>query len=74
MFDACVLGDDPGIARIGVAAVARDRRETKLVWAATVRTSAELDEASRLQRIAPALRAAIATQRPTSVAGVRVGG
>jgi crossover junction endodeoxyribonuclease RuvC len=72
MFDACVLGVDPGIARIGVAAVARDRRETKLVWAATVRTSTELDEASRLQRIARAIRDAIATQRPTSVAVERV--
>jgi crossover junction endodeoxyribonuclease RuvC len=72
MFDACVLGVDPGIARIGVAAVARDRRETKLVWAATVRTSAELDEALRLQRIARAIRDAIATQRPTSVAVERV--
>ena len=72
MFDACVLGVDPGIARIGVAAVARERRETKLVWAATVRTSADLDEASRLQRIARAIRDAIATHRPTSVAVERV--
>jgi crossover junction endodeoxyribonuclease RuvC len=72
MFDACVLGVDPGIARIGVAAVARDRRETKLLWATTVRTSAELDEATRLQRVALALREAIATQRPTSVAVERV--
>jgi crossover junction endodeoxyribonuclease RuvC len=72
MFDACVLGVDPGIARIGVAAVARDGRETKLLWTTTVRTPAELDEASRLRRIAQALREAIETQRPTSVAVERV--
>jgi crossover junction endodeoxyribonuclease RuvC len=72
MFDACVLGVDPGIARIGVAAVARDRRSYRLRWAATVRTSAELDEPSRLQRVAGALREAIATQRPTAVAVERV--
>jgi crossover junction endodeoxyribonuclease RuvC len=72
MFDACVLGVDPGIARIGVAAVAREGRATKLRWATTVRTSADLPEASRLQFVARALRVAIATQRPTSVAVERV--
>jgi crossover junction endodeoxyribonuclease RuvC len=72
MFDACVLGIDPGVARFGLAVVARRERRVTLLWAATVRTPTELDEAERLRVLADATRAAIAEHRPTAVAIERV--
>jgi crossover junction endodeoxyribonuclease RuvC len=72
MFDACVLGIDPGVARFGLAVVARRDRKVALVWATTVRTPAGLDEAQRLRLLADATRVAIAEHRPTAVAIERV--
>ena len=72
MFDACVLGVDPGVARLGLAAVGRRDRRPVLLWAGTVETSRELPEAVRLQMILDAVRSAIARYEPTSVALERV--
>jgi crossover junction endodeoxyribonuclease RuvC len=72
MFDARVLGVDPGVARFGLAVVARRDRTVELVWAVTVRTPTGLDEASRLRLLADATRSAIAEHRPTAVAIERV--
>jgi crossover junction endodeoxyribonuclease RuvC len=72
VFDPCVVGIDPGIARIGIAAVARHGRAAELRWAGTIRTPPAENEAARLRAIAEAVRAAIAEHRPTSVAVERV--
>ena len=72
MFDSCVLGVDPGVARLGLAAVARDGRRPSLIWAETVSTSPDQPEAERLRAVAHAVRAAIARHRPVSVAVERV--
>ena len=72
MFDSSVLGVDPGVARLGLAAVARDGRRPTLMWADTVTTGADRAEAERLMALADAVRAAIATHRPVSVAVERV--
>jgi crossover junction endodeoxyribonuclease RuvC len=72
MFDTCVLGIDPGVARFGLAVVARRDRRVALLWAATVRTPTDLDEAERLRLLADATRTAIAEHRPTAVAIERV--
>lgn len=72
MFDSCVLGVDPGVAKLGLAVVTRDGRRPALVWADTVTTGADEPEAERLRVLADAVRAAIATHRPVSVAVERV--
>ncbi len=72
MFDTCVLGVDPGVARLGLAIVGRSGRTPVLVWADTVRTPAGQDEATRLLRLAAAVRAAIADHGPACVALERV--
>jgi len=72
MFDSCVLGVDPGVANLGLAAVARDGRRTVLIWADTVTTGAEVPEAERLRAVAEAVRTAIATHAPESLAVERV--
>ena len=72
MFDTCVLGVDPGVARLGLAAVARRDRRPLILWAGTFETSGELPEAVRLQKISEAVRSAIASYGPTSVALERV--
>jgi crossover junction endodeoxyribonuclease RuvC len=72
MFDSCVLGVDPGLAKLGLAVVVRDGRSTSLRWSTTVRTGAGRDEAARLLVLASAVRAAIAEHAPTSVAIERV--
>lgn len=72
MFDSCVLGVDPGLAKLGLAAVARDGRRPVLIWADTVTTAAEVPEAERLRAVADAVRAAIAAHAPVSVAVERV--
>lgn len=72
MFDSCVLGVDPGLAKLGLAAVARDGRRPVLIWADTVTTAAEVPEAERLRAVAEAVRAAIAAHAPVSVAVERV--
>ena len=66
MFDSCVLGVDPGVANLGLAAVARDGRRPILIWADTVTTEADVPEAERLRVVAEAVRTAIATHAPVS--------
>jgi crossover junction endodeoxyribonuclease RuvC len=72
MFDTCVLGVDPGVAKLGLAIVARDGRRAWLRWAETVTTRAGTDESQRLARLADAIRDAIATHAPTALALERV--
>jgi len=72
MFDSCVLGVDPGVAKLGLAAVARDGRKPTLIWADTVTTGADEPEAERLRSIATAVRTAIDTHAPVSLAVERV--
>jgi len=72
MFDTCVLGVDPGVARCGVAAVVRRDRRTRLEWAGTIRTSGDASDADRLRAIASGMRQAITRFAPSSVAIERV--
>jgi crossover junction endodeoxyribonuclease RuvC len=72
MFDMCVLGVDPGVARLGLAVVARLDRRPTIVWSGVVRTPADQAEADRLGAISKAVRATIAEHRPASVALERV--
>ncbi len=72
MFDTCVLGVDPGVARLGLAIVARRDRRPVIVWSGTVETTRDQSEAARLQIISQAVRAAIARHRPVSLALERV--
>ena len=48
MFDTCVLGVDPGVARLGLAVVGREGRKPSLIWADTIRTPSIQDESARL--------------------------
>lgn len=72
MFDSCVLGVDPGVSALGLAAVARGARRPELVFATVVRTSSDLPEPIRLRHLHEAVAAAIAEHRPGSVAVERV--
>ena len=72
MFDSCVLGADPGIARCGLAVVARSGRRISLLWAGTVATPVEAPESERLRAIAGSARAAISEHGPTAIAIERV--
>jgi crossover junction endodeoxyribonuclease RuvC len=72
MFDTCVLGIDPGVARLGLAVVARRDRKPVIVWSGTVQTDRQTPEAIRLLTISHAVRAALAEHRPESVALERV--
>ncbi len=72
MFDTCVLGIDPGVARLGLAVVVRRDRKAVIVWSDTVRTDRRTPEAVRLLTISLAVRAALAEHRPESVALERV--
>jgi len=72
MFESCVLGVDPGLANVGLATVARRGRAPVLLWADTVRTTPDEDEALRLRLVAEAVRAAIAHHHPGAVAIERV--
>lgn len=72
MFDACVLGIDPGVARLGLAVVARRDGKPVVVFSGIVRTAPDQPEAARLHAISQAVRAAIAEHRPVSVALERV--
>jgi len=72
MFDTCVLGIDPGVARCGLAVLERHDRRTTLRWATTVQTPAGDDAAARLLVLAEATRTAIRTYRPEAVAVERV--
>jgi crossover junction endodeoxyribonuclease RuvC len=72
VFDSCVLGVDPGISSIGLAAVERRERRTRIVFADTLRTPDALAESDRLRLIHEAVRDAIAAHRPEAVAVERV--
>ena len=68
MFERRVLGVDPGVARLGLAVVDAEGRVPQLIWADAVTTPADADESDRLRRLCEAVRSAIATHRPASVA------
>ena len=72
MFDTCVLGIDPGVARLGLAVVARRERKPVIVWTGTIQTSRQTPESERLLTISLAVRAALLEHRPGSVALERV--
>jgi crossover junction endodeoxyribonuclease RuvC len=72
VFDSCVLGVDPGLTTLGLAAVARRDRRPELLFATAVKTSPDTPEPQRLWTIAEAIRLAIAEHRPESMAVERV--
>lgn len=73
MFDRVVLGIDPGVARVGIAAVARGRDGRARVLAAeTFRTPAGLPTAERLRRVHAAVAEAIRAHRAESLAVERL--
>jgi crossover junction endodeoxyribonuclease RuvC len=72
MFDSCVLGVDPGVSALGLAAVGKRDRKPELRFAITVRTSSDLAEPLRLRHLHEAVRAAIDEYAPDSVAVERV--
>lgn len=72
MFDTCVLGVDPGMARLGLAVVARRYRKPVIVWSGTIETSRQTPEAVRLQTISEYVRRVISEHGPGSVALERV--
>jgi crossover junction endodeoxyribonuclease RuvC len=72
VFDSCVLGVDPGLTSLGLAALARRDRKPEILFATTVRTPVDLAEEGRLRLIHEAVRDAIVTHRPVAVAVERV--
>ena len=72
VFDSCVLGVDPGVSALGLAAVARHDRKPVLLCADTGRTASDLPDATRLRLLHDAVADAIATHRPGSVAIERI--
>jgi crossover junction endodeoxyribonuclease RuvC len=72
VFDSRVLGVDPGMSCLGLAALGRRDRRPELLFADVVRTPVDLAEELRLRRIHEALVAAIAAHRPEAVAVERV--
>ena len=72
MFEGIVLGVDPGLARTGLAVLGRRARRPEIVWTGTVFTAAGTPEAQRLRVIAEAVREAVSTYGPASVAVERV--
>jgi crossover junction endodeoxyribonuclease RuvC len=72
VFDSCVLGVDPGVSALGLAAVARHDRKPVLLFAETVRTASDLPDATRLRLLHEAVASAISIHRPGSVAIERI--
>jgi crossover junction endodeoxyribonuclease RuvC len=72
MFDSTVLGVDPGVSALGLAAVTRRNGRPEILACATVRTPSRLAEAERLHAIHAALRDAISLHRPDAVAVERL--
>jgi len=72
MFESCVLGVDPGVAALGLAAVARHDRKAHLLFADTIRSASDQPEAMRLRVIHEAVRDAISEHRPDSVGIERI--
>jgi crossover junction endodeoxyribonuclease RuvC len=72
MFETSVLGIDPGVARCGLAVVARHDRTSSLIWSSTVSTPPDMAEAQRLGAVAASTREAIDRHRPAAVAIERI--
>lgn len=73
MFDHVVLGVDPGIATVGLAAVARGRSgRPSVLWTATFRTPAGTSGPERLRRVHGAVSEAIREHRPGAMAMERL--
>ena len=72
MFDARVLGIDPGVARLGLAVVARRGRAVRLIWTDVARSPAGMDESRRLVILVEAVRVAMDAHQPDAVAIERV--
>jgi crossover junction endodeoxyribonuclease RuvC len=72
VFESCVLGVDPGLSALGLAAVRRRGRKSELLYLGTVRTPSGLAEAARLRLLHEAVVGAIAEHRPDSVAIERI--
>jgi crossover junction endodeoxyribonuclease RuvC len=72
MFESCVLGVDPGVARCGLAIVGRRDRASELLWSSTAATPPDRPEAERLLSLADAAGSAIEEHRPTAVAIERI--
>lgn len=73
MFDRVVLGIDPGVARLGIAAVARGRDgRARVLAAGTLRTPAGIPAGERLRRVHAAVGEAIREHGAESVAVERL--
>ncbi|MCI0634136.1 MAG: crossover junction endodeoxyribonuclease RuvC [Actinobacteria bacterium] len=72
MFESCVLGVDPGLSALGLAAVGKRGRTSVLLYLGTVRTPSGLAEAARLRLLHEAVAGAIAEHGPDSVAIERI--
>jgi crossover junction endodeoxyribonuclease RuvC len=72
MFESSVLGVDPGTAAVGLAVVVSEHARPSVLWAETVRTTAGMAPAERLQRIHGRTAEAIAVYRPEAVAVERL--
>ena len=72
MFESCVLGVDPGLAAMGLAAVGRSEGRAEIAWSDTVRTPAGLAEASRLRLVHESVGEAIRSNQVVAVAVERV--
>lgn len=72
MFEGCVLGVDPGMAAVGLAAVGTGEGKPRVLWASTFRTPAGLPEAERLRQVHRAVRDALAEHDAAAVAVERV--
>src|SRR5204863_8919481 len=67
MFDTRVLGIDPGVARLGLAVVARRGRAVRLIWTDVARSPAGMDESRRLVILVEAVRVAMDAHQPDAV-------
>ena len=72
VFEFCVLGVDPGLSALGLAALGKRGRRSELLHLETVRTRSGLAEAGRLRLLHEAVAGAIAKYRPDSVAIERI--
>jgi crossover junction endodeoxyribonuclease RuvC len=72
MFDTRVLCVDPGVARLGLAVLARRGRDDRVLWTDVARTPTGMDESRRLMLLVAAVRQAIQTHAPEAVAVERV--
>jgi len=77
MFERLVVGVDPGIAATGVAALSAGRAAAaathpSVLWAETVRTSAQAPEADRLRTLYRAIRHLLEEPRPEALAVERL--